>query len=480
MGRRRRLVLLWSLVSVALALGVGGFVALRPRPAPRTAEEPEQAITSALSRNLPADAPRVVFADATEEAGVRFTHGRGPRSRLLPEDMGSGAAWGDYDGDGDPDLYLVNQGGPLGAPVGPDCAASALYRNEGNGRFRDVTAEAGVGARAFGMGALFADLDGDGRLDLYVTNFGPNLFYRNRGDGSFEEATARAGIGDPRWSVTAAAGDYDLDGDLDLYVGNYVKFTAEGADPRKESELYGARIPSTLNPSAYPPERNTLYRNRGEGTFEDATDAAGVGDDEGRTLSVTFADLDLDGLPDLYDANDVSKNALFRNLGDGRFEDASASSWAADYRGAMGLAVADEDGDGDLDLFLTHWIAQENALYANLLGEMAGKRPDPLKFMDVADAKGLGQVALDFVGWGTDFLDFDDDGRFDLFVANGHTFETPDRARLLPQKPQLFWNGGSGATSRSRRSAGRRSPGRASRAAPRSRTSTGTGTSTSS
>jgi Flp pilus assembly protein TadD len=404
----------------------------------------DDAITKGLARDAPPDLPRVRFEEAAASAGIRFRHFSGRRSTQLPEDMGSGAAWGDYDGDGDPDLYLVNADGPLDATESERAAspaAGALFRNDGDGRFTDVTAEAGVGTRGCGMGAAWGDFDDDGDLDLAVTRFGTIVLYRNDG-GRFADVSKASGVGsfEGFWAGASWA-DADRDGDLDLYVAGYVRYRRDASSAGRVSTQYKAQVPFTLNPSSYPPERNLLFRNEG-GRFREIGARAGVDNPTGRSLSAAWADFDADGWPDLYVANDVSDNALFHNRGDGTFEDWSHSAWVADPRGAMGLAIGDWNGDGDRDIFITHWIAQENALFDSQ-ERGAGGAPGGHRFLDVADQVGLGQIALDFVGWGTTFLDYDNDGRPDLFVANGSTFQREDDpSRLVPMRNQLFWNAG--------------------------------------
>ncbi|MFQ5744469.1 MAG: CRTAC1 family protein [Acidobacteriota bacterium] len=400
-------------------------------------------IDDMLARDLPSDAPAVYFIDATAKAGIDFHHFPGVRSHRLPEDMGSGLAWGDCDGDRWPDLYIVNFAGPLTLPASERSAlpGNALYRNRGDGSFEEVGAGGGVDLKAFGLGAAWGDYDGDGDFDLYVTNYGPNTLFRNDGDCRFTDVTDTAAVGGSDFSAGATWGDYDGDGDLDLYVANYVDFVDVKELPATTSRQYGRAVPYTLNPASYDPSPNLLFLNEGDGHFHDVASGAGVADPTGRSLSAAWCDWDSDGDLDLYVANDISDNAFYRNRGDGTFEDISSESLTADYRGAMGLAVADYDRDGDLDFFVTHWIAQENALYESHL--VGGEGPEDLLFTDVADLVGLGATALDFVGWGTAFIDYDNDGRKDLFVANGHTFEDEaDPTRLIPQRLQLFWNRG--------------------------------------
>jgi hypothetical protein len=398
-----------------------------------------EGITAALDREAPAHLPQVRFTDVSDAAGVTMRHFPGVRSTQLPEDMGSGAAWGDFDGDGDDDLFVVNMRGPLGADAG---GRSRLYRNEGGGRFGDVTESAGLALDLYGMAAAWSDADGDGRLDLAVSGYGDLRLYRNAGGGRFEDVSVAAGFARHRgfWAGLSWA-DYDADGDLDLYVSGYVQYRFDPAHAARGSTQVHAEVPYTLNPSSYPAERNLLLRNDGRGRFTDVAAAAGVDNASGRSLTAAWADFDGDGWLDLYVANDVSDNALFRNLGDGRFEDVSHTTWVADPRGAMGLAVGDWDLDGDFDIFVTHWLAQENALYSNMRIGSRGLPAGRLAFMDVADERGLGQVSLDYVKWGTSFFDYDNDGRQDLLSIHGSTFQDPeDPRRLIPMRHQLFWN----------------------------------------
>jgi hypothetical protein len=269
--------------------------------------------------------------------------------------------------------------------------------------------------------------------------------YRNEG-GRFTDVSRQTGIGGPEGFWTGVSwGDYDKDGDLDAYICGYVRYKFDPADVGRTTLQYKAEIPYTLNPSSYTPERNLLLRNNGNRTFREVAREARVENLTGRSLSASWCDFDLDGWLDLYVANDISDNAMYRNQGDGTFTDISHQAWVADYRGAMGLAIGDWDNDTDFDIYITHWIAQENALYNNLtyvFGDTSQKGKT-LRFMDVADQIGLGQVSLDYICWGTSFFDYDNDGRQDLFVANGSTLEEErDRTKLIPMKNLIFQNRG--------------------------------------
>jgi len=437
-------------ISGSLALIVAAVIIFKPAPEPYTPGERMKGLTDDLSRSLPQDHPRVTFVDVAAEAGIAFTHFQGRRSTQLPEDMGSGAAWGDYDGDGWLDLYVVNQYGPL--TMSPEAAAASgahnvLYRNRGDGSFEDVTARAGVGLRNCGMAAAWGDYDSDGRLDLVVTSYGTNILYRNNGDGTFEDTSERAGVaGIQGFWAGASWADYNRDGHLDLYICGYVRYTYDPKAAKRITPQYATPIPASLNPSTYKPHGNLLYRNNGDGTFTDVAKSAGLENAEGRSLSASWCDFDEDGWPDLYVANDISDNMLFHNQGDGTFADISHAAWVADYRGAMGLSVGDWDEDHDLDIFVTHWIAQENALYSNMHTDFAAADAGggaAVNFTDVADQVGLGQIALDYIGWGTAFIDIDNDGMLDLIMANGSTFQQDEAPQLLvPMRMLLFWNRG--------------------------------------
>ena len=404
-------------------------------------------ITAKLKLDLPADAPVPTFHDASVEAGLEsFRSFAGVRTSQLPEDMGAGAAWGDYDADGDDDLFLVSAGGSLDLEES-ELAPSELYENLGDGTF-----EKEVGfpeTRIRGMGAAWGDYDSDGRLDLVVSGYRTLLLFHNDGDrfSVDQRLELPSDVEEGFWAGVSWA-DIDNDRDLDLYICGYVRYEVGDEVGGKEGEQYGRAVPYTLNPASFEPERNLLFRNRldeATGEFSEEARLLGISNPEGRSLSALWHDFDSDGRLDLYVANDISDNALFLNRPDG-FEDAGLAAWVADYRGAMGLAAGDWNRDGDDDLFVTHWVAQENALYDSRLVrvfEDGESKPGPgrLTFSDIAVPLGLGQIALHRIGWGTEFLDFDHDGWLDLVVANGSTFEAEDRPeKLRTQQPFLFWN----------------------------------------
>jgi hypothetical protein len=356
---------------------------------------------------------RLVFSDVTAQAGIRFRHVHGGSgTKYMVETMGSGVCWTDHDRDGRPDLYLVNGAALPGfSPAEPP--RSTLYRNNGDGTFSDVTDRARVGGTGYGMGCAAGDIDNDGDLDLYVTQIGPNVMYRNNGDGTFTDVSRRSGADDSRWAASSAFGDYDADGDLDLYVANYLDFSLEKnvfcGDWRRGLITY-------CHPNRYQAVPHVLYRNRGDGTFEDVTREAGVLRRDGKGMGVVWGDYDDDGDLDLYVANDSTPNFLFMNNGDGTFRDATDSAGAAlsgegRAQAGMGVDAADYDADGDLDLFVTNLDLENNALYRNLGGGT---------FEDWSFPSGVGDPGFPLVGFGTSFLDYDNDADPDLFVGNGH------------------------------------------------------------
>lgn len=439
----------WGLPALLLTVGLVVIVVFssgRADPMAANADGTISGLTNVLTRSTNATTNRCGFEDVTAKAGIAFRHFPAKRQSLLPEDMGSGLAWGDFDNDGDPDLFAVNFRGNIGEAAPPPAAAGdsrgrcALYRNNGDGTFTDVSQPSHANLDVNGLGAAWGDYDNDGFLDLYVTVYGADVLLHNNTDGTFSDVTAAAGVTEDAFSAGCAWGDYDNDGWLDLYVCNYVQFTYRPADRALQNRQYGTEIPYTLNPSSYEPALNRLYHNQRNGTFREVGHASGTDNPTGRSLQPVWFDFNNDGLVDLYVANDVSANAVFQNMGDGTFADIGASSLAADYRGAMGLGVGDHNQDGFLDIFITHWIAQENALFENMTGAGVGtSAARTVMFMEVGELLGLGYPSLNMVGWATGFCDFDNDGCLDIWAVNGHTFEQrEDSSKLRPQALQLF------------------------------------------
>ena len=369
----------------------------------------------------PFDPDGDLFVDRTAAAGIDFVHhlGDGRMDNVL-ESIGSGASWIDFDGDGWLDLYLVDsawrQGVSRGRPPATP-ATNRLYRNLGDGRFEDVTERAGVGDPGFGFSAAVADFDDDGDDDLYVCNQGPNRLYRNRGDGRFEDATAAAGVGDDSCSVAAVFFDADGDGRLDLYVANYLRF-----DPDYQAHYSPDAFPGPL---AYAAEADRLYRNRGDGRFEDATAGSGLDVAPGRSMGVTAADLAGDGRTGLFLANDATANFLFRNRGGGRFEEDGLVAGVAygvhgEATGAMAGSLGDYDGDGLPDLSVT------DTSYGSLYRNQGGGA-----FQDQVVRAGVAAASAQRVSWGGGLFDYDNDGDLDLYLANGDLHHPTGRADLL-------------------------------------------------
>ncbi|MEW5974176.1 MAG: CRTAC1 family protein [Acidobacteriota bacterium] len=368
-----------------------------------------------------------VFTDVTLEAGVAYQIICGDEvTEYLIDVNGEGAAFFDYDNDGDQDIYLVNGSSRKRIQAG-NPPHDYLLRNNGNGTFTDVTESAGLGDREWSSGVTVGDYDNDGFPDLYVTNFGPNRLYHNRGDGTFEEVGERSGVADPKWgfpkwSMGAAFGDIDNDGDLDLYVCNFTDFNyqPDRPAPHPASPCKMKGVPIACEPERYNGAQDLLYRNNGDGTFTDISLKAGITrKDPGKGFAVVFSDLDNDGDQDLYVANDAGPNFLYLNDGKGNFTDRSLTSGTSvdeygNAQGSMGLTVGDVNGDGLPDIFVTNFIDQPRTLYVNQGSNL---------FLDQTTAFGIGTVAFHYSGWGTKFFDFDNDGWLDIFFTNGHTME---------------------------------------------------------
>jgi len=377
------------------------------------------------------------FVDVSAQSRIGFVHksGASPEKHMV-ETFGSGVASIDYDNDGFPDLYFVN-----GAPG----AANALYHNNANGTFTDVTRLAGLAAdtaaKSYKTGLAVGDYDNDGYLDLYVTAFGPNILYRNNRNGTFTDVTAAAGVagGPSEWSTSSGFFDFDRDGDLDLYVVNYLDYRLD------ENPYCGLRKPGYrmyCNPTTFDGMADRLFRNNGDGTFTDVSRQAGIANPAGKGLGVTFCDFDRDGNVDVYVANDLVRNFLYRNNGNGTFKDvAYAAGVGFDLNGkpqaGMGVDCADFNGDGWPDIFVTNFSEELNTLYENH-GDGT--------FEDVSTKAGLGSGYIP-LGFGTKLFDFDNDGDLDIYVTNGHVIDNVQLykpAFTYAQKPLLYENVGGG------------------------------------
>ena len=381
------------------------------------------------------------FTDVTAAAGIDFVHYNGALGeKYVPETLGPGGAFFDYDGDGDLDIYLINGAPPPEEKMAlEDRPTNKLYRNEGDGTFTDVTAAAGVADTTYGMGCSAADVDNDGDLDLYLTNFGADVFYRNEGYGTFIDATEQAGLGNRDWGSSCAFADVDGDGFVDLYVATYFNFTY---DTHKICTEGGRDLQLYCGPQSYDAVSDVLYHNEGDGTFTDITVEAGVQQVQGKELGVVFGDVDLDGDQDLYLASDRTFNFLFINDGHGQFEDqallaGSAFNEDGEVEAGMGVDMDDYDNDRYPDLFITNFQWESNTLFHNL-GDGS--------FIDETFNSGLGSPSIPFLAWGNQFFDYDNDGDRDLFVANGHLESDVEvfQSTTFGQTNLLFENQGRG------------------------------------
>jgi enediyne biosynthesis protein E4 len=373
------------------------------------------------------------FQDVSARSGLDFHHVRARTVHYwLPEIMSGGAAWLDYDGDGDLDLYLV-QGGDVTGNL-PDRPRNRLYRNRGDGTFEDVTTAAGVGDQSYGMGCAVGDYDNDGDLDLYVTNVGPNVLYRNEGNGTFTDVTKTAGVGYNGWGTSAAFADYDNDGNLDLYVANYIDWS-----PEREISCYtGGKERDYCHPLNYnAPAVDVLYHNSGDGTFHDVTEHAGISKAKGNGLGVVHGDFNQDGRLDFFVANDSDPNQLWINNGDGTFVDQALMTGCAVNRigmaeAGMGVIAFDLENDADLDLFVTHLRDEANIVFQN----------DHGLFEDITAKTGLGPPSYPYTGFGTAAADFNNDGELDIYVVNGRVSKVLKALAEDPfAEPNLLFRG---------------------------------------
>ncbi len=394
-------------------------------------------LSVAFISNAAAQPP--TFVDVTEAAGIRFKHSNGKTEhKHIIETMGSGTVFFDYDTDGDVDLYFVNSGhiSQAGQKSQQAQLGNALYRNEGDGRFTDVTEISGTGDTGYGMAAAAGDIDNDGDADLYVANFGRDTLYRNNGDGTFTDVTEVSGIDNNLWGIAAVYLDFDIDGDLDIFVVNYL--------------IYELSMPVTTfkgiigygHPRSYEGTVDVLYRNNGDGTFTNIAAAAGVTNPtEGRGMAAVVCDYDNDGLPDIYVTNDTNRNFLYHNNGDGTFTDESlfigvGYDEKGVAEGSMGVDSGDYNGDGWFDFIIAN--SEKATLYKNEEG---------LFFTDTTADSGLEQPTLPFVGFSPLFLDYDNDGHLDLFCANGHPQDVIEMLmdhETYAQRDQMFRNSGDG------------------------------------
>jgi hypothetical protein len=375
---------------------------------------------------------------------LHFVHQAGATGELhVPEIMGAGTALFDYDQDGDLDIYLTNGALNLGGAPAPGTPVNHLFRQEPDGRFVDVTVSSGLGDPGYGMGVAVGDIDNDGDLDVYVTNYGPDRLYRNRGDGTFQDVTAGAGIDVDGWSCSAAFFDFDRDGFLDLYVTRYVQYDSE----IKCLDQTGRR--DYCGPVSYEGTSDVLLHNSGDGSFTDVSEAAGMTEISARGLGVVCEDFNDDGWPDVYVANDAHPNQLWINRGNGTFRDEGFLMGAAlnahgNSEASMGVVAADFDNDADLDLFLTHLVKESNTLYRNLGGGLG--------FEDATGVTGHGVSSMPYTGFGTAAFDVEFDGDLDLAVVNGRVMhgvplsvQGVDPPWALYAEPNLFYvNDGTG------------------------------------
>ncbi|HYY92926.1 MAG TPA: FG-GAP-like repeat-containing protein, partial [Pyrinomonadaceae bacterium] len=420
----------------------------QPSPAQRTGRSYE---TGAPARKPASPAPQspspVSFTDTTAQTGITFRHAASPTSqKYLPETMGGGVALFDYDNDGRLDLFFTNGArlqDPMPKGARPDKTEprfwNRLYHQKPDGTFEDVTERAGLRGEGYSMGAAAGDFDGDGFVDLYVTGLGGATLYRNRGDGTFEDVTQKTKTGAPGWSTSAGWFDYDRDGRLDLFVARYMDWDFE------RGALYCGtpQVRAYCHPDNFKGAAPLLFHQKPDGTFEEVSEKAGVADSTGKSLGVAFADFDNDGLTDIFVANDNARQFLFRNKGDGTFEDVALLAGVGyDENGkqfaGMGVDAADYDNDGFVDVFVTALSNETYPLYRN---------NGDLTFTYATSAAGVSLITIPFSGWGTRFADFDDDGLRDIFVAQGHVLDTIEKTTgylAYKEPPLLMRNTGKG------------------------------------
>jgi enediyne biosynthesis protein E4 len=393
--------------------------------------------------NVGAETSFPAFVDIAKTIGLTLMNVHGGEAKdFIVEANGNGAAFFDYNNDGNLDVLIVN-GSTLDHYKDGGDPLVALYKSDGM-RFADVTVSAGLHTRGWGMGVCVADYDNDGNSDFYVTAYGPNALLHNNGDGTFSDVTSAARVGDAHWSTGCAFGDYDRDGDVDLYVANYLAFNEKSIRPRGSNDLCRYMgVDVFCGPVGLIGEPDVLYRNNGNGTFTDVTLAAGIKDPNYYGFGVLFNDFDNDGWPDIYVANDSQPNLMFQNKRNGTFAEigllsGTALSESGRAQSGMGVATGDYDGNGYLDIFVTNFAADTNTLYKNL-GNMV--------FVDSTVAAGLGETSLPYLGWGASLADLNNDGLPDIFVANGHVYPQVGGLKVgqqYLQRKELYRNLGNG------------------------------------
>jgi enediyne biosynthesis protein E4 len=441
-----------SILLAILFLGVVSF-AQQPTPSPSPPRVGKSYSSEASNRKPPPPAPQaqspITFSDITAATGISFKRAPSFTSvKYLIEAVGGGVAMVDYDNDGRMDLFFTN-GAALKDPMPksemPDKRDpkywNRLYHQKADGIFEDVTETAGIKGSGFSMGVAAADYDNDRYTDLFVTGYGGNSLYRNNGDGTFTDVTKKAGVAGSGWSTSAAWLDYDRDGRLDLFVGRYVEWDFDVGSVYCGENRPGYR--AYCHPDNFKGATNILYRQRADGSFEDVSVRSGIEEPGGKALGVALADFDNDGLTDIFVANDSVRQSLYHNKGDGTFEDIAISAGAGyDENGktyaGMGIDAADYDNDGYVDVFITTLSNETYPLYHN---------DRDLSFTYTTNSTGLGQITLLYSGWGAHFIDADNDGLRDLFVAQSHVLDTIEKTNSYlkyKQTPLLMLNTGRG------------------------------------
>jgi len=442
----------WSLFIMVFLAGLPNLKAQQPTPTP-TPRAGRSYSADNLPKTPPAPGPKaqspVTFTDITAQSKIDFKHQGSPTSlKYLLETMGGGVAIFDYDNDGRMDIFFTN-GALLKDPMPKDGLPdksdprfwNRLYHQRADGTFEDVTERAGLKGEGFNMGVAAADYDNDGYVDLYVTGYGENHLYHNNGNGTFTDVTKKLGVAGSGWSTSAGWIDYDRDGRLDLFVARYLDWDFE-----RGSILCGDVRPGLrayCHPDNFKGVANILYHQKPDGTFEDTSVKAGIADASGKALGVAFADFDNDGWPDIFVANDSVRQSLYHNKGDGTFEDLAVTSGAGyDENGktfaGMGVDAADYDNDGWPDVFITTLSNETYPLYHN---------NGDLSFTWATNSSAVGQISLLYSGWGTHFIDVDNDGWRDIFVAQSHVLDTIEKSTSYlkyKQTPLLMRNTGKG------------------------------------